>query len=241
MHAGYYALWAVGLITAILTAVYMTRAYLLTFEGSPRWPAPMDVHPHESPWTMTVPLGVLALLAVGGGFLGLPAVFGEGVSWIHGWLVGHGEHLGPVADYFSLHTPEAEISHALEWGLLALGAALAVIGVGIAWFGFRFGARGLDADRSLFRMMGWLYTPASRKRYFDEGYDATVVKPIVEGSRQGLGPFDKNIIDGAVNGLARSVRGAAGVLRGIQTGVVQTYALAIVVGVLVVVALVMFV
>ena len=49
-------LWIVGLITALLTAIYMTRAYLLTFEGESRWPDALDTHAHESPWTMTVPL-----------------------------------------------------------------------------------------------------------------------------------------------------------------------------------------
>ena len=236
----YYGLWIVGLITAVLTAVYMTRAYLLTFEGDPRWPDALDTHPHESPWTMTVPLVVLAVLAAGAGFLGLPAVFGEDASWIHGWLVGHEGHLGPVADYFEVFPPEHAASHTLEWGLLGLGALIAVAGVAIAWFGYRFGKRGPEADRSVRRTMGWLYRPASQKWLWDEAYDAAVVKPVVEGSRRGLAPFDKNGIDGTVMGLAGGVRGLAGRLRGVQTGVVQTYALGIVVGVVAVVALVLF-
>ena len=236
----YYGLWVVGLITAVLTAIYMTRAYLLTFEGDPRWPDALDTHPHESPWTMTVPLVVLAVLAAGAGFLGLPAVFGEDASWIHGWLVGHEGHLGPVADYFEVFPPEHAASHALEWGLLGLGAGLALLGVAAAWLLFRFGARGPEADRSVRKTMGWLYGPASRKWLWDEAYDAAVVKPIVEGSRRGLAPFDKNGIDGTVMGLAGGVGGLAGRLRGVQTGVVQTYALGIVVGVVAVVALVLF-
>ena len=236
----YYGLWVVGLVTAVLTAVYMTRAYLLTFEGDPRWPDAMDTHPHESPWTMTVPLAVLAVLAAGAGFLGLPAVFGEDASWIHGWLVGHEGHLGPVADYFEVFPPEHAASHALEWGLLGLGATIAVVGVAIAWFGFRFGTRGPEADRSLARKMGPLYRPASRKWLWDEAYDAAVVNPIVEGSRKGLAPFDKKGIDGTVMGFAGGIRTVAGRLRGVQTGVVQTYALGVVVGVVAVVALVLF-
>ena len=247
-HIGYMVLWVVGIVTAVLTAIYMTRAYLLTFEGESRWPDALDTHAHESPWTMTVPLVVLAALAVGAGFLGLPAVFGADASWIHGWLVGHDGHLGPVADsldplWQSISPVEAEhhASHAVEWALLGLGALLAVGGVAVAWFGFRFGARGPEADRSLFRKMGALYRPASRKWFWDEAYDATVVGPVVKGSRSGLAPFDKNGIDGAVMGLASGVRGLAGRLRGVQTGVVQTYALAIVVGVVAVVAAILFV
>ena len=246
-HIGYMVLWGIGLLTAVLTAIYMTRAYLLTFEGDPRWPDSLDTHPHESPWTMTVPLGVLAVLAAGAGFLGLPAVFGEHASWIHGWLVGHDGHVGPVADsldplWQAISPVEAEAheTHTVEWFLLGLGAVIAVIGVAIAWVGFRFGARGPEADRSVRKAMGWLYAPASRKWLWDEAYDATIVNPIVEGSRKGLAPFDKRGIDGTVMGAAGSIRTLANRLRGIQTGVVQTYALGIAVGVVAVVALVLF-
>ena len=247
-HIGYMALWVVGLITAVLTAIYMTRAYLLTFEGSPRWPDAMDTHPHESPWTMTVPLVVLAILATVGGFLGLPAVFGENASWIHGWLVGHGDHLGPVADsldpLWSAVSPyelEHHVSHGVEWALLGLGAAIALVGIGAAVFFFRFGKRGPEADRKARKVFGLFYTPASHVWGWDQFYNATFVKGTVEGARKVFAPFDKNVVDGGVMGLAGLVRGAAGRLRGLQTGVVQTYALAIVVGVVAVVALVLFV
>ena len=189
---------------------------------------------------MTLPLWVLAALAVVGGFFGLAPVVAEALgteSWIHGWLVGHGGHPGPVAELSHEVTP----SHAVEWGLLALGALIAIGGVSIAWFVVRWGARGPEADRSVRRLATNLYAAASKKWGWDEGYNAAIVNPIVRGSRQGLAPFDRNAIDGAVNGLARSVRSFAGVLRGVQTGAVQTYALAIVLGVVVVVALVMFV
>ena len=251
-HIGYLALWGIGLVTAVLTAIYMTRAYLLTFEGEPRWPGAYDTPAHESPWTMTVPLWVLAGLAVVGGFLGLPPVFediGLPGSWIHGWLVGHGDHLGPVADSLDplwasvspYYDAEHHASHAVEWALLGVGALLALGGVAAAWLGFRWGRRGPEADRGIRRRMGWVYGLASRKWYWDEAYDAAIVKPVVDGSREGLGPFDKNVVDGGVMGLAGLVRRGASRLRGVQTGVVQTYALAIVVGVVAVVALVLFV
>ncbi|PAP77642.1 NADH-quinone oxidoreductase subunit L [Rubrivirga marina] len=249
-HIGYGVLWIVGLVTAVLTAIYMMRAYLLTFEGTPRWPDSMDTHPHESPWTMTVPLVVLAALAVVGGFLGLPPVFediGLPGSWIHGWLVGHGDHLGPVADSldplwagvspYELHKP----SHAVEWALLGLGAAISLLGIGAAVYFFRFGTRGPEADRKARKVFGLFYTPASHVWGWDQFYNATFVKGTVEGARKVLAPFDKNVVDGGVMGLAGLVRDAAGRLRGVQTGVVQTYALAIVVGVVAVVALVLFV
>ncbi len=249
VHIGYMALWAVGLVTAVLTAVYMTRAYLLTFEGEPRWPGAMDTPAHESPTTMTGPLWVLAGLAVVGGFLGLPAVFGEHASWIHGWLVGHDGHLGPVADSLDplwgavspFYEAEHHVSHAVEWGLLALGTLIAVAGVAFAWFGLRFGKRGPEADRKVRKGMGWVYTGASRVWFWDDVYNATFVRGTVEGARKVFAPFDKNVIDGGVMGLAHGVRALATRLRTVQTGAVQTYALAIVIGVVGVVALILFV
>ncbi len=231
-----FLVWGIGLITALMTAIYMTRAYLLTFEGKPRWPAALDVHPHESPWTMTVPLVVLAGLAAVAGSFGLAPVVAElfgTESWIHHYL--GAKYGGPVAEASFDYKP----SHLVEWALLGLGALLALVGVGAAWFGFRFGARGLDADRKFFRSMGWLYAPASRVWGWDTFYNATIVRAVVDGARNVFAPFDKNVVDGGVNGLGRGVRGFASGLRGIQTGGVQTYALAIVLGVVIVVGLVM--
>ena len=234
-NVGYMALWIVGLVTALLTAVYMTRAYLLTFEGTPRWPGSNSVHAHESPWTMTLPLVVLAALAAVGGFLGLPEVLGE--SWLHGWLVGHeGGHVGPVRDFAFDH----HASHAVEWGLLGLGLGVAVAGVALAWLGLGFGRRGPEADRAVRRGLGWVYAGASRKWGWDEGYNAAVVTPIVEGSRRGLAPFDRKWVDGGVNGVARLFEGASRGLKRVQTGLVQQYALALVLGVVAVVAILLY-
>ena len=231
-NIGFMALWAIGIVTALLTAVYMTRAYLLTFEGESRWPGHHSVHAHESPWTMTLPLVVLAALAAVGGFLGLPAVLGP--SWLHGWLVGHGEHVGPVRDFMFNH----EVSHATEWGLLALGLGVAIAGVALAWLGLGFGRRGPVAEVK--RGLGFVYAAAAKKWGWDEAYDAAIVTPVVEGSRRGLAPFDKNVVDGGVNGLARGFRLASVGMKRLQTGLVQQYALAVVLGVVFVVAVLLF-
>ena len=233
-NVGYMVLWIVGLITALLTALYMMRAYLLTFEGESRWPGAHSVHAHESPWTMTLPLIVLAILAAVGGFLGLPAVLGS--NWIHGWLVGHGEHVGPVRDYFFNH----EVSHTTEWGLLVLGLGIAVAGVALAWLGLGFGRRGPVVDAKVKRAFGWVYTAASKKWGWDEAYDAAVVTPVVEGARRGLAPFDKTVVDGGVNGLGRGFRLVSLGMKRLQTGLVQQYALALVLGVVFVVAVLLF-
>ena len=132
-------------------------------------------------------------------------------------------------------------SHGVEWALLGLGGLIAIGGIAIAWVGLRFGARGPEADRSVRKALGPVYTGASQVWYWDRVYNATFVRATVDGARKVFAPFDKNVVDGGVMGLAGLVRSAADRLRGAQTGVVQTYALAITVGVVAVVALLLFV
>ena len=231
-HTWAYFVWGIGIVTAVLTAIYMTRCYLLTFEGAPRWPDAMDTKPHESPWTMTLPLVVLAVLSVVGGFVGLPHVLGG--SEIHHFLV-HDGH-GPVAEPHL----EEHVSAGLEWGLLVLGALIAIVGVSFAWFVIRWGARGPEADTTVQRFFGPLYRVFSGKYFVDELYDRIAVNPVVNGARKVFAPFDQKGVDGAVNGVAKLVQAVALKLRGMQTGVVQHYALGIVLGVVVVLALMIF-
>jgi NADH-quinone oxidoreductase subunit L len=225
--------WIVGIITALLTAFYMTRSYILTFRGSPRWPESETVHPHESPASMTAPLWILAALATVGGFIGLPAVIADGKwNWIHHYL--GTPYGGPVAE------PElaGHVPLALEWGLIALGSLIAIGGVAWAWRSYS--AHGLAYDEQLKARLGGLYDWWQGKYYWDEAYDRTVVRPLLDGSRKGLWPFDDYVVDGAVNGMARLTQGISSVLRRLQTGVVQNYALAIVLGVVLVIGLMLF-
>ncbi len=170
--------WGVGIVTAFMTAIYMTRAYVLTFKGKPRWPGADRVHAHESPTSMTMPLVVLAFLAVVSGLLGLPAVLGEKVNWMKNWLVGY-DYAGPVTYIAKEH----HISHAMEWGLLALGAAIAVFGVGFAWQ--VYSASGPAFDKKVRRQFGALYRGASRKFSWDEFYQKTIRGPLL-GAIRGL-------------------------------------------------------
>ncbi len=226
--------WIVGIVTALLTAFYMMRSYMLTFEGEARWPEAEHVRPHESPATMTIPLWILAAGSVFAGFLGLPAVIAGGeLNWIHHWL--GAPYGGPVAE------PEAlgHVALAVEWALIALGSLVAVAGV---WWAYRaYGRHGLAYDRRLQDRFGGLYRTWQGKYFWDEAYDRGVVNPIVQGSYKGLAPFDRDVVDGAVNGLARLMSGASGALGRLQTGVVQNYALAIVLGVVIVLGLMLLV
>ncbi len=233
-HAYGWIVWAVGLFTALLTAFYMTRSYILTFRGKERWPEKDEARPRESPATMTIPLWILAGFSAVGGFIGLPAIIAGG-DWnlIHHYL---GEpYGGPVAEPEQLmHVP-----FSIEIVLILLGATVAIGGVALAWN--RYSAHGIGYDARLRRRFGALYRWWDGKYYWDELYEKTIVHPIITGARRGLAPFDAKIVDGAVNGLARLTQGASRRLRQTQTGVVQNYALAIALGVVVVVGLMLIV
>ncbi|NNF04384.1 MAG: NADH-quinone oxidoreductase subunit L, partial [Rhodothermales bacterium] len=220
--------WVVGLITAFLTAVYMTRSYILTFEGEPRWPHADTIKPHESPWQMTVPLWVLAGLSIVGGYIGLPGVIAHGDwNWIHHFL--GAEYGGPVAEA----AVEGHVSLGVEWGLIALGSLIAIVGVALAWRWFS--SAGIAFDERIEARFGSLYRFWQGKYYFDEAYDKVIVRPIIDGSERGLSPFDKYVVDGLVNGVAFFWRGVSFVMRYVQTGLVQSYAAAIVLGVVLII------
>jgi NADH-quinone oxidoreductase subunit L len=233
-HSGYATFaWIVGIVTAFLTAVYMMRGYMLTFEGEPRWPMADRIKPHESPWTMTLPLWILGVLAVIGGYVGLPAVFGHG-EWnlIHHYL--GAEYGGPVVEPVT----ETHVAVATEWMLLGLGALIAVAGVVLGWRWYA--RRGPEFDGVLARRFGPLYRLAGSKYYVDEAYEKVIVRPVIGGAERGFAPFDQYVIDGLVNFVAFFTRGVSFLLRYVQTGVVQTYAIAIVLGVVLVAALMLF-
>ena len=228
--------WAVGLGTALLTAFYMTRSYMLTFEGSERWPMADKVHPHESPASMTLPLIILAGLAMVGGFIGLPKVAEKlGLSnWIHGYLAGHAGHAGPVAEP-ELHT---HVSVGMEIALILTGSLIAIGGVVWAW---RFyGRYELGGDELLKGRFGRLYRWWKAGYGFNELYDRTVVRPVIGGAEKLFAPFDQRIVDGLVNAVARVMQAFGWLFARLQTGVVQNYALAIVLGVVLVMLLLVF-
>ena len=228
------AVWIVGVLTAVLTAFYMMRSYMLTFEGEPRWPLPDQLSPHESPSTMTGPLWTLGILSMVGGFIGLPAVIqGGDLNWIHHYL--GAKYGGPVAEA-SVH---GHVPLALEWGLILLSSAIAV---GTVYYAWRvYGAQGLEYDAALKRQLQGVYQTWTDTYYWDEFYDEVVVDSLINGiARKGLAAFDTTVVDGAVNGVAGAAQNASGLLRRVQTGLVQNYALALTVGAALLVGLLMY-
>ena len=230
-HGYAWAVWGVGVVTALLTAFYMMRSYVLTFEGEPRWTAPDRHQPHESPSSMTIPLWTLGTLAMIGGFIGLPAVIKGGKwNWIHHYL---GQKYGGPVYEASMH---GHVSLALEWGLIGLSSVIAIGTVYYAWTVYT--TRGLEYDAMLETRLAGLYATWTDKYYWDEFYNNVVVETVIDGiGRKAFAAFDTHIIDGAVNGVARVAQRASAALRLTQTGIVQNYALSLVLGVVIVIGI----
>jgi NADH-quinone oxidoreductase subunit L len=233
-HGYAWFVWGVGVLTAALTAFYMVRSYYLTFLGAPRWPEADTVHAHESSSTMTIPLWILATGSVVVGYLGLPAVIAHGEwNWIHHYL--GADYGGPVAEpALSGHVPLA-----LEWGLIGLSSAIAV-GV-FLYARTAYLAHGVAFDDRLQERFGGLYRVWQQKYNWDAVYNTVMIDGLIDTlSKDGLAPFDEKVVDGTVNGVASLSRGISAALRYIQTGIVQNYALALVVGVVLVIGLMVF-
>jgi len=212
VFAQYPPLYALGVVTALLTAYYMSRLFFISFTGEARWAKAVGDHPahhppHESPWVMRLPLVILAILAFVGGVLDLPWVHSNNLeSW-----------LGPVFAGTLYHPAE---SVPAEWALALVDAGLAVIGIAIAW-----GLWHVRVDRPELEPMF-----LQRRWYWDDFYDAIIGRPGQLVARFSATVIDTRIIDGAVNGAARLVRGTGSVSRRVQSGYVRNYALGIILG-----------
>jgi NADH-quinone oxidoreductase subunit L len=219
-----YVFWLIGVLTALMTAFYMFRFYFLTFNGKPRFDE-KQTHPHESPKVMTVPLIVLAVLSAIGGFIGIPEIFsGAHGNSFHTWLSPIFKSAELKLTYFGTH------SHFEEYLLMAISVAGALGGISAAAYIYLKRPSIAVNTVEKFKL---IYTTLWNKYYVDEVYDATVINPIVNSSRSFLWKiFDNKIIDGLVNGLARSIGDVSVLIRKMQTGIVQSYALVMMIGIL---------
>jgi NADH-quinone oxidoreductase subunit L len=226
-----YAIYGIGLFTALLTAVYMTRMMLYTFHGPNRTGETERSHLAEAPWVMTLPLVVLGVLSAIGGWLNIPELmrFLGPPQWLHHWL-------DPVVGAPSLVVTGGEAVH-LEprTEYLLMGAAVAIALAGILFAVVRLKPARLVPTAQAVPERGFARVLAN-KWYVDELYDRTIVRPVVGVSRRLLWTVtDKWLIDGLlVNGSAKLASFFGRVGSYLQTGNVSTYAWAIVLGVLVV-------
>ena len=201
LAAYHHAPWMywLGTLTAGITAFYVWRAMFLTFFGDYRG---HEHHPHESPPVMLVPLVILALLSLGGGFLFKIPVF-----------------LGTL--FPTVEVPE-------DFGLMAISVTAGLLGILLAYIMYVLKPGMAD---SLAASMRGLYTLVYNKYFVDEVYDAAVVKPIVGGSRVLLWRVaDVGLIDGIANGIGSRAREVGAVLRSMQSGNIRSYAAWVVFG-----------
>ena len=226
-----YAIYAIGLAAALLTAIYMTRMMLYTFHGPTRTGAEEEKYLHEAPWVMTGPLVVLGILTAVGGWLNLPEVITDLVPIGPGELLSH--WLDPVVGSATgrVTAGAAAVPPATEEMLIGVAVAIAVAGIVFAIV--RLKPAKVPAKRDAIPEYGFEGVVAN-KYYVDEGIDRTIVMPTYAISRNFLWRIvDNGLIDGLlVNGSAALARGFGWLGSRLQTGNVGIYAWVLVVGVL---------
>jgi NADH-quinone oxidoreductase subunit L len=219
--------WIVGLVTAGLTAFYMFRLIYLTFFGKNRATDEVKHHIHESPRTMTVPLMILAVLAIIGGWIGIPHALGGG-AWFEKFLhpvfadsievMGHGEH---------------HDSFTMEYILMAASVILVLISIFVAYMFYR---KNPQIATNLKAKFSGLHKIIYNKYYIDEFYQGVIIRPLVNVSKFLWVVFDVHIIDGLANGLAYMIKSFSSTGRKIQTGYLRNYMLIFVFGVIIILA-----
>ena len=214
-------LYGIAALTAMLTAFYMFRLYFITFQGQFRGSHGGGHHtedhkhsddhkPHESPKAMTIPLIILAILSLIGGFVGVPAVLG-----------GHDEIAEWLSPIIAPHEA-ATVSHSTEITLMAVATVLALIAIGIAWSLYKNYQPKTEEETGLGKVL-------ENKWYVDELYNTIIVRPV-----KALGDFSKNVIersgiDRLVNGVGRGIQYSSRQMRHLQSGIVGNYILIMVV------------
>ena len=213
------ALYGIGLLAAIFTSFYMFRLVWLTFGGEKRYDE-HHVHVHESPGSMTVPLMILALLSLVGGWFAAPAL-GNGPNYFANFL-------SPVLG--NAEAPSSE-THSLELTLSAVAVLAAAIGLIVAWRMYSGKiARGPSTG---------LHKILYNKYYVDELYQATIVGPLVWLSRNVFWKVvDVGMIDGSVNGIAHGTEAVGDTVRHTQSGNVRSYAVWVIIGAIVILAII---
>ena len=226
-----YAIYALGLISALLTAIYMTRLMLYTFHGPNRTGATEEGYLHEAPWVMTGPLVVLGVLSLIGGWLNIPKIannlLGLGPrEGLHHWLE-------PVVGGATARIAAGGHHPTVTLEEILIGAAVVIAIAGVAIAFARLKPARLVPKREARQEEG--FERVLLNKYFvDEGYDRAIVNPTYAISRNVLWKgVDNGLIDGfLVNGSAAVARGFGWVGSRLQTGSTGIYAWAVVVGVI---------
>jgi NADH-quinone oxidoreductase subunit L len=209
-------LWGIGIVTAGMTAFYMFRQLFMVFHGESRADTHVKAHLHESPAVMTLPLVVLAIGAIFTGWLGAPEYL-WGSRWDH-WLE-------PVFGRAQAH--HGSVSAEIIVTLITLAIVGAVIYLAYLNYGRPGAQLGAGSGAG-----GLLYRLSLNKYYIDEIYDRVFVRPFTACSEFFAQFIDLRVIDGTVNGIAAATRGVSSIWLGLQTGNVQHYLAAFLLGAL---------
>ena len=217
-------LWLLGIVTAVLTAFYTFRLLFVAFYGKSRLPRRVETHVHEPPAVMLVPVVLLAVLSVLGGYIGLPEGLGLGNA-IEGFLQ-------PVfAGVHPLEPPAGDT--VLELLLILVAVAASALGILAAYWIY---VRNWGVAERLTKSAQWLYDLVYHKYYVDELYREAIVNPLRALAGFLASVVEIRSIDGAVNGLARVIALAGEGLRRLQSGLVRNYALAMLAGLVAILA-----
>lgn len=206
--------WALAVITAGLTAVYMLRLFFLVFHGEPRDQELYD-HAHDPGLPMLVPMMILAVLSIVGGYLSIPGVYNEMEAW-----------LSPVFHQFAVRGPSLD-AQPFYWQSLVTTLVATAIG---AYIGFAVYYQRRPSAERVGSMAPGLYRFLYHRYYVDELYDAALVRPYKLVATTIYRYFEVPVVDGAVDGSGLLMRWIALRTRGIQTGYVRNYALGILFG-----------
>jgi NADH-quinone oxidoreductase subunit L len=222
--------WGVALLASLMTAFYMFRLFFLTFSGTSRASSETLHHAHESPVSMTIPLIVLAVLSLLGGFVGVPEVL-HGSDYV-------GEFLAPVFATSKSLTAPHHLEHATEYTLMITVVGLTGILILLAYVAYvRKNATPVEEGTPLSPIHSLVY----RKYYVDEIYDTLIVKPLFWISSRIETYLEKMGIDQIVNSFGVTVVDASRVARLLQTGNIGFYIFAMVISVVLMLAAVFFI
>ncbi len=209
--------WSIGFLTAGLTAFYMFRMIYLTFHGKSRLDKHLAEHVSESPVSITIPLIVLAVLSVFGGFFGVPHIF----------------HILPnsMELLFQGFFAKVQVGHGkvlTEWILMVLSVIFALM----AWYiASRVYKSGFEIASRLREKWEWAYKISLNKWYVDELYNILLIRPSYNFTTHFLWRlFDLNVVDRIVNTSGTVALFAGKTIRPLQNGLTQNYALIFTVG-----------
>ena len=212
---GHWSLWALGALGATMTAFYMTRLMALTFWGKSR--VPKNIHPHESSAIMLIPLVVLAILSVVGGYVGIPHVIGAILpghpeNILAGWL---GHIVRPVPGI-------TEADATMEWTLMGISVGLVTISAFVAYTLY---VNKQEVVESITNKIKPLYELVYKKYLVDELYFGSIINPLVRLSENVWAYIDVRFIDKCTYWAGDLMKGGGSFVRALQNGNLQTYAM----------------